>query len=60
MKHVSPTAVAVAAALGGVGSALGGIYMLAGAGWTLLAAAVPLLALSAITFRGLMRGESQQ
>lgn len=52
-----PVTVAIGSAVAGAGLAVGGVFVLAGAGWAMLAAAVPLAGLSAVTFRGLMRGE---
>lgn len=50
-----PAALAVVCCLAGIGLAVGGVYVLAGLGWSLLAGAAPLLLLSALIFRGLMR-----
>ncbi len=52
-----PVTVAVVAAVAGVGSAVGGVFLLAGTGWAMIAGSLPLLAVSAVTFRGLLRGE---
>lgn len=57
MKINIPVTVAVSAAIVGVGMAVGGVFLLAGTGWALIAAAAPCVGLSAITFRGLLRGE---
>jgi hypothetical protein len=60
MKINVPVAVAVSTAFVGVGLAVGGVFLLAGVGWALVAGSVPLIGVSAVTFRGLMRGEREQ
>lgn len=52
---ISPHSVATVALLAGIGLAVSGVYVLTGAGWALLAGAVPLLLLSAVLIRGLLR-----
>lgn len=60
MKINLPVTVAVATAAAGVGLAVGGVFLLAGAGWAMLTGAVPLLGMSIVTFRGLMRAATVQ
>ena len=52
---LTPHAVATLALLSGIGLAVAGVYVLAGTGWALLAGALPLLLLSAVLIRGLIR-----
>ncbi|WP_295379576.1 hypothetical protein [uncultured Pseudacidovorax sp.] len=54
-----PITVAIGSAAAGVGAAVTGVYLLAGAGWALITCSLPLLALSTITFRGLLRGATE-
>lgn len=51
-----PATVAVGSAVAGLAASVTGVYLLAGPGWALIAVSVPLLGVSAITFRGLLRG----
>ena len=60
MKINLPVTVAVATAVAGVGLAVGGVFLLAGAGWAMLTGALPLLGMSTVTFRGLMRAATVQ
>lgn len=60
MKINLPVTVAVASAVAGVGLAVGGVFVLAGAGWAMLTGALPLIGISMITFRGLMRGANAE
>lgn len=53
---VSPPAVAISSFAAGSGLAVAGVYQLAGPGWALIAGAIPLLLLSAVLMRGLVRG----
>ncbi|WP_157779515.1 hypothetical protein [Cupriavidus pauculus] len=55
MKLNVPVTVAVGAGAAGIGLFIAGVFVLAGTGWAMLAGAAPLLSLSAVTFRGLMR-----
>lgn len=51
----SPRVVATATLLVGIALAVAGVLVLAGMGWALLASSAPLLLLSAVLIRGLLR-----
>lgn len=52
---ISPAAIAAASMVAGVALAVAGVHMLFGLGWALIAGSVPLMALSAVLIRGLLR-----
>ena len=54
--EITPGGVAALSGFAGSALATAGVYALAGAGWAMLAGAAPLLALSAVLIRGLLRG----